>query len=103
MFGIFEGFKSHQTFKVGQLTSAIIGIVAFFYFILNFYSENLLIPSFLMPYFFAYLGWMVTLLLIKTIADLARATIKGKKCHHCGGSLEIFKYKCQNPECGREQ
>lgn len=56
-----------------------------------------------MPYFFGYLGWMVTLLLIKTIADLARATIKGKKCHHCGGSLEIFKYKCQNPECGREQ
>lgn len=103
MSGIFDWIKTDQRYKVGQLTSAIIGMMAFFYFILNFYSENTLIPEFIVPYFFGYLGYMITLLLIKTISDLTRSTIKDKKCHYCGGSIEIFKYKCQNPDCGREQ
>ncbi len=101
MTDIFDAFKSIQATKVGTITQAIIGLILFIFFIINFYSGYALIPNNLMPYFLGYLIWIVTQHLIKAITDLTRSTVKGKKCHYCDGSLEVTKYKCQN--CGREQ
>lgn len=96
-------FRSLKAREIGEITSAIIGLILLFLFFLNFYSNNTIIPANFMPYFLGYFVYLISLLLITSITEFTKSTVKGKTCHYCGSKLEIFRYKCKNPKCGREQ
>lgn len=96
-------FRSIKAREIGEITSAIIGLILLFFFFLNFYSGNTIIPDVLMPIFLGYFVYQISLLLIMSITEYTKSSVKGKTCHYCGGKLEIFRYKCKNPKCGREQ
>lgn len=89
--------------SIGTLTHAIVGLVLFAILSLNFSLSNSIIPEQFVPYPFAYFGYLIIILLVKSIVEFTQSKIKGKKCHYCKGPIQANQYKCMNPLCGKIQ
>ena len=89
--------------SIGSLTHSIVGLVLFAVLSLNFYLENSIIPEQFVPYSFGYFGYLIILLLIKSIVEFTESRVPGGKCHYCKGPIQINQYKCMNPQCGKIQ
>ena len=69
-------FRSYKAGEIGTITSAIIGLVLLFFFFLNFYSDNKIIPPQFTPYFLTYFVYQIGLLLVMSISDFVKSLKK---------------------------
>jgi len=103
---LIEFFKKPEFVRIGSIglvTQSILGLVLFPIIAIHSISEQGFIPQNLELPFFAYESYLIITLLIMSITQYKNTNVKEKKCHHCGGVLEIHQYKCKNPMCGKLQ
>lgn len=89
--------------SVGLVTQSIIGIGLFPILVINALSDSPLIPKNYAEPLFAYVGYLIVTLLFASISGFRNSKVSDKKCHYCGGDLEVSKFKCKSPLCGKEQ
>lgn len=89
--------------SIGLITQSVIGVSLFPIIILNSITANPFIPKDYAIPLFSYVGYLIITLLFASIASYKRSLTNDKKCHYCGSALEVSKFKCKNPLCGKEQ
>ncbi len=100
----FFGIKlSAKEGSIGLITQSVIGVSLFPLLLINSITTPAFIPKDYAIPLFGYVGYLIITLLFASIASYKRSLSRDKKCHYCGGSLEISKFKCKNPLCGKEQ
>ncbi|MEM3063003.1 MAG: hypothetical protein QW303_05625 [Nitrososphaerota archaeon] len=94
---------SQQMGSIGLVTQSIIGIVLFPILTVNSIASSQFIPKEYAGPIFAYVGWLIITLLFASVSSYRKSQVADKKCHYCGGALEVSKLKCKSPLCGKEQ
>ena len=89
--------------SIGLVTQSAIGLALFPLLYLNSIATTPIIPKDYGIPLFGYVGYLIITLLIMSIVAYRKSEVKDKKCLYCGSSLEIHKFKCKNPLCGKEQ
>ena len=89
--------------SIGLITQSIIGVSLFPILMLNSITTTPFIPKEYAVPVFSYVGYLIITLLVASIASYKKSLTNNKKCHYCGSALEVSKFKCKNPLCGKEQ
>ena len=89
--------------SIGLITQSIIGVSLFPILMLNYITTTPFIPKDYAVPLIGYVGYLIITLLFASIASYKRSLTNDRKCHYCGSALEVSKFKCKNPLCGKEQ